>query len=180
MTQDRESWKRNVVLAVVAGMIFLVQPSLSGSLRAQEHTGTKALCLSLIPGGGQIYNRQAWKIPIIYGAFAGMGYLIHDNYVQMKMFKDEYLFRQNHGGSTNLPDYAGYPTSSIYSLYNSYNQTYQLMIIITVGVYALNLIDAYVFGHLFEFQMTDDIALMPSLVGTPWGVQPTVGVTINL
>ena len=149
-------------------------------IQAQEHSGTRALCYSLIPGGGQIYNHQAWKIPIIYGAFAGMGYLVYDNYSQMKMFKDEYLYRKNNNDATNLPDYAGYPTSSIYSLYNSYNQTYQLMVIITVGIYALNLIDAYVFGHLFDFQMTDDIALAPVLVSTPWGARPGVGLSFNL
>ena len=138
------------------------------------------MLLSIVPGGGQVYNRQAWKIPVIYGAFAGMGYLVYDNYQSMRMFKDEYLFRQQHGGSTNLSDYASYPTSSIYSLYNSYNQTYQLMVIITVGIYALNLIDAYVFGHLFNFQMSDDIALAPSVMGTPMGVVPTFGMKLVL
>ena len=138
------------------------------------------MCLSFLPGAGQVYNHQAWKIPIIYGAFASMGYFIYDNYQSMKMFKDEYLFRINHDGATNLSGYEGYSTSNIYSLYNSYNQTYQLMIIITVGIYALNLIDAYVFGHLFEFQMSDDISLAPSFIDTPFGVKPSLGVTFNL
>ena len=137
------------------------------------------MCLSILPGAGQVYNHQAWKIPIIYGAFAGMGYLIYDNYSQMKMFKDEYLYRVNHDGATNLSGYDNYPTSSIYSLYNSYNQTYQLMVIITVGIYALNLIDAYVFGHLFEFQMSDDISLGPGVIGTPFGLRPSLGLSMT-
>ena len=149
------------------------------TLQAQEHSATKAMCLSILPGAGQVYNHQAWKIPIIYGAFAGMGYLIYDNYSQMKMFKDEYLYRVNHDGATNLSGYDNYPTSSIYSLYNSYNQTYQLMVIITVGIYALNLIDAYVFGHLFEFQMSDDISLGPGVIGTPFGLRPSLGLSMT-
>ena len=148
--------------------------------QAQEHSATKAMCLSLLPGAGQVYNHQAWKIPIIYGAFAGMGYFIYDNYQSMKMFKDEYLYRVNHDGATNLSGYEGYSTNNIYSLYNSYNQTYQLMIIITVGIYALNLVDAYVFGHLFEFQMSDDISFAPGVVSTPFGLHPTLGLTVNL
>lgn len=139
----------------------------------------RAMCYSILPGSGQVYNHQAWKIPIIYGAFAGMGYFIYDNYQSMKMFKDEYLYRVQHDGATNLAGYEGYSTNNIYSLYNSYNQTYQLMVIITVGIYALNLVDAYVFGHLFEFQMNDDISLGPSLIGTPFGTRPSLGLTIN-
>ena len=74
------------MLVLCAGMIFIFHFSLFNSLQAQEHSATKALCLSILPGAGQVYNHQAWKIPIIYGAFSGMGYLIYDNYKSMKMF----------------------------------------------------------------------------------------------
>ena len=140
----------------------------------------RALWLALvIPGGGQIYNHQYWKVPVIYGAFVGMGYLIHYYYDRMTTFRDEYLFRVNHNDTPNLPNYANYPRSNIYSLYNSYNRNFQLMVIITVGIYALNLIDAYVFGHLFDFRIDDDISLnvMPSFQPTPIGLQPTLGLT---
>ena len=117
-------------------------------------------------------------MPIIYGAFAGMGYFIYDNYSSMKMFKDEYLYRVNHDNAPSLQDYASYPTDNIYSLYNNYNKNFQLMIIITVGIYALNLIDAYVFGHLFDFQIDQNLslAILPSLLGLQGAVCPAVGV----
>ena len=168
------------MLVVFASIIFNSHFGAFNYLRAQEHSATKAMCLSILPGAGQVYNHQAWKIPIIYGAFAGLGYFVYDNYQSMKMFKDEYLYRVNHAGATNLSGYEGYSTNNIYSLYNSYNQTYQLMIIITVGIYALNLVDAYVFGHLFEFQMSDDISLGPGVISTPFGLHPSVGITLNL
>lgn len=147
----------------------------------EEHSPTKALLLSLLPGAGQVYNGQAWKVPVIYGVFAGMGYFIHYNYTRMDKFKEEYLYRVQHGGTPNLADYASYPTSSIYSLYNSYNRDYQLMVIITVGVYALNLIDAYVFGHLYSFSIDDDLsmAVTPTVTPTPLGFHPSLGVTLS-
>ncbi len=147
----------------------------------EEHSATRALLLSLIPGGGQVYNRQAWKIPVIYGVFAGMGYLVHYNYTRMDMFKTEYLHRVNNNGERVLEGYQSYPDHSIYSLYNSYNRNFQLMVIITVGVYALNLVDAYVFGHLFDFQVNDDLtmSLAPSLQSLPSGLHPTVGLTFS-
>ncbi len=141
----------------------------------------KAMCWSLIPGGGQVYNHQAWKIPIIYGGFAVMGYFINYNYQRMDMFKEEYLFRVNHNDTPNLSDYASYPTSNIYSLYNSYNRDFQLMVIITVGIYALNLVDAYVFGHLFDFKIDDDLTLnlAPTALPTADGWQPGVGAVLR-
>ncbi len=141
----------------------------------------KAMCWSFIPGGGQVYNHQAWKIPIIYGGFAAVGYFVHYNYQRMDMFKEEYLYRVNHGDTPNLSDYASYPTSNIYSLYNSYNRDFQLSVIIAVGIYALNLVDAYVFGHLFDFKIDDDLSLnvVPSAVPSVDGWHPAVGVGLR-
>lgn len=171
-------WKLSVIFVAVMISTFSFQLS---TCKAQEHSANTALCWSLIPGGGQIYNHQAWKVPVIYGAFTGMGYLIYNNYTYMKMFKDEYLYRVNNNEATNLPDYESYPTSNIYNLYNTYNKNFQLMIIITVAIYGLNLVDAYVFGHLFDFQIDDNISLnmVPSLQPTPSGWHPTLGVGIN-
>ena len=141
----------------------------------------KAMCWSLIPGGGQIYNHQAWKIPIIYGSFAAMGYFVNYNYQRMAMFKEEYLYRVNHNDTPALEAYASYPTSNIYSLYNAYNRDFQLMVIITVGIYALNLVDAYVFGHLFDFKIDDNLSLnlAPSMLPDPTGFHPAVGATLR-
>ena len=60
---------------------------------APLHDPNKALLLSVLPGAGQVYNGQAWKVPIIYGAFAGVGYLVYQNYTNMRDFKAEYLRR---------------------------------------------------------------------------------------
>ena len=159
----------------------LLRPPTTALQPQSSHSANRALLLSLLPGAGQIYNRQAWKVPIIYGAFAGMGYLIHYNYTRMDMFKTEYLYRVNNPGERQLEGYESYPDQNIYNLYNSYNRNFQLMVIITVGIYALNLIDAYVFGHLFDFQIDDNLAmsLSPSLAPLPTGLHPTLGLTFS-
>lgn len=169
------------MLVICASMLFCILSPLSTAVHAQEHSATKALYWSLLPGAGQVYNRQAWKIPIIYGAFAGVGYFIYTNYQDMKMFKDEYIYRVNHNHTPNLSEYASYNESNIYSLYNSYNRNFQLSIIVAVGIYALNLVDAYVFGHLFDFKIDDDISLsvMPSMQPGLAGWTPTVGVGLT-
>lgn len=160
-------------------LLALCFSGLSAQSVVKEHSANKALALSLIPGAGQVYNKQVWKIPIIYGALGAMGYFTYDNYQKMSVFKEEYLYRVNNNGQTLSSDLAEYPTQNIYNMYESYNKDFQLMIIISVAVYGVNLIDAYVFGHLFDYQIDDDISMsiMPSMIPTIDGtLAPTLGV----
>ncbi len=172
--------KRTLVMLALLGTA-IVALFARGGLAAQEHSAMTAMRWSLIPGGGQVYNHQAWKIPVIYGGFAAMGYFVHYNYERMTMFKDEYLYRVNHDDTPSLEAYASYPTSNIYSMYNSYNRDFQLMVIITVGIYALNLVDAYVFGHLFDFKIDDNLSLavVPTILPDASGFHPAIGASLH-
>ncbi len=159
----------------------------------RPHDPRRALRLSaVLPGAGQVYNRQAWKVPVIYAAFAGVGYYTYFNYTHMRDYKDEYLYRVNHNDAVNNDEFANIPTSNVYSLYEAYNKSFQLSIIIVAAVYGLNLIDAYVFAHLFDFQINDDLTLnvcpmlMPSLSSslsgqfpTSFSFSPAAGITLR-
>ena len=125
-----------------------------------QHSPTKALWMSAaLPGLGQVYNKQAWKIPIIYAGAAGVTYFALTNYRSREKFKNEYINRQNGNTDELLERYANYPDANIYSLYQSYNRNFQLSLIVGGVFYALNILDAYVYGHLFDFEITDDISL---------------------
>ena len=144
-------------------------PKTANTTVKKEHSATTALLWSLLPGAGQVYNHQAWKIPIIYAGFAGVGYFVYTNGTNMAKFKKEYLYRVNHDGAPQLAGYANYPTSNIYNIYQAYNRYFQLSIIVGVAFYGLNLIDAYVFGHLFTYDISDDISLhaSPAMLAVP-------------
>lgn len=169
--------------SVIAQQVIVDAPTVVTVKQPKPHNPTKAVLLSLIPGAGQIYNGQAWKIPIIYGALGGVGYFVYDYYTNMMAFKNEYLHRVN-GGTPELKGYTSYPNSSIYNLYQSNNKNFQLFVIISAAVYGLNLIDAYVFGHLYDFQVNDDLSLnlSPSLtpaLTNPTGLAPTLQLTFR-
>lgn len=137
-----------------------------------QHSPRKALLLSLLPGAGQIYNAQAWKLPIIYGAFAGVGYFIYDNYKDRMMYKNEYMDCVQDGRLD--PEDIG-----IYNMYQRKNKSFQTFIIAAAAVYGLNLLDAYVFGHLYDFQINDDLALRLSpSVAPDWS--SSMGLTPSL
>ena len=150
----------------------------------KDHDPNKALILSaVLPGAGQVYNKQAYKVPIVYALLGGGAYFIYDNYTLMKKFKTEYLYRVQHDDTPQLKDYSTYPTPNIYNLYESYNKNFQLSIIVTVALYGVNLLDAYVFGHLFDFQMSDDISLniCPSLMlDQNYRMMPATSITLRV
>ena len=124
------------------------------------HSPSAALWKSaIIPGWGQVYNRQAWKVGIIYGGAAVATYLGIDNYRNAQKFKTEYINRNEGNTAELLPEYINYPDQNIYNLYQAYEKNFQLSIIAGVAIYALNLIDAYCYGHLFDFQINDDLSL---------------------
>lgn len=117
----------------------------------------KATILSLIPGGGQIYNQKYWKLPVIYAGFGALAYATIKN----QQFYDEvrlaYLQRLNKEAVTN-PEYANVPTEMLFGLREYYRKNRDLSVIGMVGLYAFNIIDAAVDAHLREFDVTDKLS----------------------
>ena len=143
----------------------------------KSHSANTALWKSaVIPGWGQVYNRQAWKIGIIYGGAAVITYIGVDNYRNAQKFKTEYINRNSGNTANLLPEYSNYPDQNIYNLYQAYEKNFQLSIIAGVALYALNLIDAYCYGHLFDFQINDDLSLLvtPSVEQSYLGISSGV------
>lgn len=153
------------------------------AMKETTHSPKKALLLSsFLPGAGQVYNKQAWKIPIVYAALGTGAYFVGSNYGKMKKYKDEYLYRVQHGDTPMTSAYADYPTANVYNLYETYNQRFQLSIIVTVGIWGLNMLDAFVFGHLFDYDMGNDITLQcaPTWQYDPQaGLVPSAGLSIS-
>ncbi len=147
------------------------------------HSPTKATLFStFVPGLGQIYNKQVWKTPIIYVGLGALVYLAVDNYNNMEKFKTEYYNRLNGTGSL-LPDYTTYSNGSIYSLYNAYKDNFHLCVILSSVLYLAQILDAYVYGHLFSFDISDDITLnlTPSLLpNTLSDINTSFGLNLSL
>lgn len=147
------------------------------------HSPSAALWKSaIIPGWGQVYNRQAWKVGIIYGGAAVATYIGIDNYRNAQKFKTEYINRNEGNTAELLPEYLNYPDQNIYNLYQAYEKNFQLSIIAGVAIYALNLIDAYCYGHLFDFQINDDLSLRltPTIESYNVGMGFTSGMKLQL
>ncbi len=133
---------------------------------------TKAVIYSAIfPGLGQIYNRKYWKLPIVYGGFMGCAYAISFNSRFYKDYSNAYLdFTDSDPNTQSYNDFVpyGYVISSSDSAWfagvlkrkkDFYRRNRDLSYIITVGLYVICMIDAYVDAQLFDFDISPDLSL---------------------
>lgn len=150
----------------------------------KPHSPKKAIWMSaLLPGVGQVYNGKWWKVPIIYGALGGLTYGIAWNHVQAMDFRSAYLSRVD-GDPTTIDSYVGrYSDSNLRELRTYYQRNRDLCIIFTAVVYVLNLVDATVDAHLYNFDVSEDLTmrLNPSLQTMPnGGYAPSFGLVFSL
>lgn len=123
----------------------------------------------MIPGWGQVVNKQVWKVPIIYGLLGGLvtySVWLNTKYHDYRaayynsVYGDKSDFRF---GPTPayIPDNANQESLK----YNrNYYRNRRDFIYITVGLaYGLNVLDAYVFAHLRSFTVSDDLSMKPSI-----------------
>ena len=142
---------------------------------------------AICPGLGQMYNRSWWKVPIVYGALMGCGYAIMTNQQAYAEYKTAYidLYNDMHSEvevdisdptksyNAIMPDgytmarYGGASSylSKLEKQENNYRRYRDLSIVVTVVVYALSLVDAYVDAQLFDFDISPDLSMQvePSL-----------------
>ena len=150
----------------------------------------RALWLSaLCPGLGQIYNRRYWKLPIIVGAFVGLGYGTSWNNRMLQDYSQAY--RDLLDDDPNSRSYMNFfpPTTEESSLDKSwlqstlknkrdyYRRYRDLCIIGMVGIYLLNVIDAYVDASLAHFDISPDLSMQvkPTVINTHVDRVPAVG-----
>jgi hypothetical protein len=155
------------------------------------HSPRKAALYSLVlPGLGQAYNKKYWKIPVVYTALGISGYSIGFNAKYFKEFKDAYLIRTD-GDSTTIDEYVDFlPLESQLLQYAQfYRKNLDISIIITAAIWTLNIVDALVDAHLYNFDISDDLSLqvLPSyqwrtLANSPVsaGYEATYGLHLKL
>lgn len=148
------------------------------------HSVSKALWLSTaLPGAGQIYNRKYWKAPLIWAGLATTIWFAQDNNKVYRDFATAYDLRVDDDPNT-VDAYVGvYSERQLIVLQNQFRRWRDLNIILTVGVYLYNILDAYVDAHLFYFDVSEDLSLhwRPHSWFTPGvGNGQAVGVSITL
>jgi hypothetical protein len=117
----------------------------------------------IIPGWGQVVNDQIWKVPVVYGLFAGIG--VYTIYID-RQYKD---YRAAYYNATQGEDndfrfgptperLQGVNANQLQSNRNNLRNRRDLMFVIMGLAYGLNALDAYIYAHMRSFDVSDDLS----------------------
>jgi len=122
----------------------------------------------ILPGWGQAYNRSYWKIPVAYGlmGFSGaQAYTYHKQYIR---YRDAYRTRVD-GDSLTVDEYALTQTNALLkSNRDAFRQGRDTFILLTLGAYLLQVVDAAVDAHLSSFTVGDNLSLNWNILSPQW------------
>lgn len=126
---------------------------------------------AVVPGLGQIYNRQYWKLPIVYGGAMGLAYAImwnnqmyidyHKAYVDL-VANDPRATYYEHllpAGVTITSENRDYYKRTFKNKQDSYQRYRDLSIVGVAVLYLLTLIDAYVDAQMADYDISPDLSI---------------------
>lgn len=141
---------------------------------------------ALIPGWGQAYNKEYWKIPIVYGILSipTVLYFYNDGYYRKTKFAYEARFREQNGDSSLVPlidsELKNLGTASLQSYRNAFRQSRDYSILWFLLAWGLQVADATVFAHLNQFDVSNDLSMGLTPTFNPLTRTPGFGLTLNL
>lgn len=140
-------------------------PNQTMMLRAQDPLSPSraAFYSAVVPGLGQIYNKKYWKLPVVYGGMGASVYFYFNNQRKYNLFRDEYKKRLLGIHDTSDPLFGRLDNDRIIRAQRYYQRNRDLAMVITIGLYALNIIDANVDAHLQQFNVDDDLTFSPAM-----------------
>ena len=133
---------------------------------------------AIVPGLGQIYNRQYWKVPIVYAGTLGLVYGITWNDRMYVDYRKGYIDLMDKDPNTNYFEYllpegvslnssnSSYYTRVIKTKLDNYRRNRDLCIIATAVFYLLTIVDAYVDAQMFDYDISPDLSLevLPTVI----------------
>lgn len=166
----------------------IIEDTLKVSTTIDALTPAKAAFYSaILPGLGQAYNKKYWKIPIVYAALGTGVYFYITNTDQYNRYRDAYKSRL-----------AGYETDEFYfdsagtklesprvttdgleSAQEFYRKNKEISLLVTLGFYALNIIDANVDAHLLQYNVDENLSLTPHYKFNDVKATNNVGLSLN-
>jgi hypothetical protein len=134
---------------------------LASTITAQESVvkvpKRAGLYSAIIPGAGQVYTKKYWKVPIIYAGLITSAYYIKENQDLYNLYKNTYLNRLS--GNRNDEFSTTYTDANLVTLTEHYRRNREVSALLFTLTYVLNIVDASVSAHLFDYDVSEDISL---------------------
>jgi len=146
-------------LSVLKKILIAFFVGFSFTISAQEY-GEKipkkaGLYSAILPGSGQVYTKKYWKVPIIYGGLITSAYYIKESNDLYQLYKSTYLNRLDGDFTDNL----NYSDSDLRTLTEHYRRNREVSALLFTLTYILNIVDASVNAHLFDYDVSEDLSL---------------------
>jgi len=131
---------------------------------------------AVLPGLGQAYNKKYWKIPVVYGAIGTSLYFYSTNNTKYHDYRDAYKRRL---AGYNDDKYQYLDDNRLIQAQRFYQRNRDLSMILAVGFYVLNIIDANVDAHLMQFNVNDKLSFHPEINLNQTNYKTNIGLTLN-
>lgn len=146
------------------------------------HSPKKAALLSaVLPGAGQFYNKKYWKIGVVAAGTGALVYSYRFNTRYFRLYKNELILREQNSGVPD-PELARYTNGNLLELQNFYRRNRDLTVIGFGLLYALNILDATVDAHLFDFNLDASLSMkvQPDIQFMPGSAALSRGISLQI
>jgi hypothetical protein len=160
------------------GRVKKVQETKEGeALSLLQKDPKKATLLSaILPGAGQVYNGKSWKVPILYAGILTDLYFVNYNHRRYESFRDA-LFALDKKEPNQFPSLN---RAALVRNVDYWRQNRDLTVLLLLGIYALNLVDANVDAHLSGFDISEDLSLQVAPQLGTVSASNSMGVSLTL
>ena len=133
----------------------------------------------LLPGLGQLYNGEFWKVPIYWGLLAGSIHFWAENNTQYQRWKWIHNMATTDDTTVERPPQSG-ETAKYYR--DAYRRYRDYSVLFVALVYLVQVIDANVFAYMQDFEVNDQLTMhvTPSLMPVQYAASPAMGMSIGI
>ncbi|MBT5273374.1 MAG: hypothetical protein HOL74_00955 [Flavobacteriales bacterium] len=145
----------SVLKKIFLALFIIVSATSSAQEYGDKIPKKAALYSAILPGAGQVYTKKYWKVPIIYGGLITSAYYINESNDFYQLYKSTYLNRLDGDFTDNL----NYSDSDLRTLTEHYRRNREVSALLFTLTYILNIVDASVNAHLFDYDVSEDLSL---------------------
>lgn len=182
IAQEKEKKRKKLPKEVVIDSIIEVKEPINPLSPAKA-----AFYSAILPGLGQAYNKKYWKIPIVYGAIGTGVYFYVTNNKEYNRYRDAYkrrlagftddeFYKDANGNQLTTPRVT---TESLERGQKFFRKNKEISLLVTFGLYALNIIDANVDAHLLQYNVDENLSLAPHYKFNEFDASSNLGLTLN-
>ena len=131
---------------------------------------------AVLPGLGQAYNKRYWKIPIVYAGIGTGVYFYIQNTEDYNRFRDAYKRRL---AGFEDDEFQGISTDRLIDAQKNASRNRDVSLIVAIGFYVLNIVDANVDAHLRQFNVNENLSMEPKFELDPINAQTTYGMAFK-